>query len=147
MLIDTTCSHIFIPAEAREVTLLVEENHFPKFLHNAGFYLTPRNPPVVQVELIFGYLDCFLEFGKLEISLDLRSLHLTFIFTAYNFRIQEQIFKIKKSYCGIVLSVCWIVVLDHLLFCAEFIHVNSQRINATQYFLLFSKLEIPCWSD
>lgn len=28
-----------------------------KFLRNAGFYLTTRNPPVTQLELISGDLD------------------------------------------------------------------------------------------
>lgn len=35
------------------------------------FYLISRNPPIVQGELISGYLGCLLGFGKLEFPLDL----------------------------------------------------------------------------
>lgn len=44
---------------------------FHKFLKNAGFYLATRNPPVVQVEIISGYMDCLLELGELEFPLAL----------------------------------------------------------------------------
>lgn len=41
-----------------------------KSLRDSGFYLTLRNPPSVQLEPISEYLDCLLEFGKLEFPLD-----------------------------------------------------------------------------
>lgn len=44
---------------------MVEGNWFLKFLRNAGHYLTTRNPPITNVELISGYFDCLLEFGEL----------------------------------------------------------------------------------
>ena len=50
---------------------LVWENQPHKFLRSACFHLTTRNPPIVQVDPISGYLDCLLEFGELESSLDL----------------------------------------------------------------------------
>ena len=59
--------------EVREMTLLADGNWFHKFLSNAGFYLTARNPPVVQFEPISEYMDCLLEFGELEFPLDLTS--------------------------------------------------------------------------
>ena len=34
----------------------VERNWLGKFLRNTGFYVTSRNNPIVQVELIFGQL-------------------------------------------------------------------------------------------
>jgi hypothetical protein len=36
---------------------LEAENWFSRFLGKAGFSLTARNPPVVQLQLIYGYLD------------------------------------------------------------------------------------------
>lgn len=41
-----------------------------KSLRDSGFYLTPRNPPTAQLEHISEYLDCLLEFGKLDFPLD-----------------------------------------------------------------------------
>lgn len=41
-----------------------EVNHFPKFLRNADIHVTSRNP-IVQFELMSGYLDCLLEFEEL----------------------------------------------------------------------------------
>lgn len=37
---------------------------------NAGFYLIAQNPPVIQLGLISGYLDCLLKFEELEFLLD-----------------------------------------------------------------------------
>jgi hypothetical protein len=34
------------------------EKLFHKFLRNAGFYLTTRNPSIVLLELISGFMDC-----------------------------------------------------------------------------------------
>lgn len=56
-------SYISFLPEVREMTLLVEGS--------AVFYLTARNPPIVRVELISGYVDCLLHFGELEFPLDL----------------------------------------------------------------------------
>lgn len=42
----------------------VRHNQFHRFLSNAGFYLTARIP-IVQQELISGYLGCPLELNKL----------------------------------------------------------------------------------
>ena len=47
------------------------ESHFPKFLRNAVFHLSTRNPAIVQPEHIFGYLDYLSESGELEFPLDL----------------------------------------------------------------------------
>lgn len=44
---------------------------FRKFPRNAGFSLTVRIPPTLGVESISGYLDCLLEFGEMEVPLDL----------------------------------------------------------------------------
>lgn len=55
----------------REMTPLVHGNWFPQCLRNVGFYLTLRNPPAVQVELVSGYLDSLSEFWELEFSFDL----------------------------------------------------------------------------
>ena len=52
-------------------SFLADGKWFHKFLRNVDFYLTTRNPPKVQVKLISGYLECLLEFGKLECPLDL----------------------------------------------------------------------------
>lgn len=51
---------------------MVDRNQFYKILRNAVFYLT-RNPPTDQAELISGYLNCLLEFGKLNFPLNLIS--------------------------------------------------------------------------
>lgn len=48
-----------------------KQSDFFWFLRNAGISLTTRNPPVVQTEPISGYLDCILEFWKVEFPLDL----------------------------------------------------------------------------
>lgn len=62
--------------EVREMAPFGKGNQVHKFLRKAGFYLTSRNPPIVQVEPIFGYLDCLLKFGEMVFSLDLTvSLH------------------------------------------------------------------------
>jgi hypothetical protein len=37
---------------------LVEGDRLYKFPRNDEFYLTARNPHIVQVEVICGYLDC-----------------------------------------------------------------------------------------
>lgn len=44
-----------------------------KFLKNMGFYLSIRNPPVVQVKLVLGHLDCLsgLRWWWLVFPLDL----------------------------------------------------------------------------
>lgn len=63
--------------EAREMTHCGSKTRCHKFLRNAGFYLTARNNPTVQVELISGHLDSLLEFGELEIPLDLTSSRAT----------------------------------------------------------------------
>lgn len=47
---------------------------------NAGFYPTSKNPPIVQAKLISRYLDCLLEFGKLEFPLDLTFLNYLLFF-------------------------------------------------------------------
>lgn len=52
-------------------SVLADGKWFHKFLRYADFYLATRNPPKVQVKLISGYLECLLEFGKLECPLDL----------------------------------------------------------------------------
>ena len=63
--------HLLCP-EVREMSclLLMDGNWFYKFLKNTGF-LSARNPPTVQCELISGLLDCLLEFRELEFLLDL----------------------------------------------------------------------------
>lgn len=38
---------------------------------NAGFYLTTKKPPTVQVEFILRYLNFLLKFGGLECPFDL----------------------------------------------------------------------------
>lgn len=48
----------------------METNQFPKFLKHAGSYPPARNPPLVQVELSSGDLDCRLELGELELPWD-----------------------------------------------------------------------------
>ena len=71
MLIDTTGSHMSFLPEIREPIPLVNVNQFLKFLKNASFYLTARNPPIGQLGLVSGSLDYLLEFGELELPLDL----------------------------------------------------------------------------
>lgn len=61
MLIGATGRHMSLLPQQGKWLLLVERNWLPKFLSNAGFYLTVRNPPKIQV----------LEFGKVEFPLDL----------------------------------------------------------------------------
>lgn len=61
MLTGTTGSHLSLLIEVREMT------PFQRW-EPAGFYLTARYPPIVQVELISGYLHCFLEFGELRVA-------------------------------------------------------------------------------
>jgi hypothetical protein len=49
---------------------LAHGSQFHRFSRNASFYLTARNPPIVQAESISGYIkDCLLEFGELEFPL------------------------------------------------------------------------------
>lgn len=54
---------------------MADENQFPKFLRNTDFYLTATSPPLVQVEVIFGYLDNLLEFEDLGVSFGFDNLH------------------------------------------------------------------------
>lgn len=54
---------------------MADENQFPKFLRNTDFYLTATNPPLVQAEVIFGYLDNLLEFDDLGVSFGPDNLH------------------------------------------------------------------------
>jgi hypothetical protein len=49
-------------------SFLANENRFHKFLTNACFYLTARNP---QVELIPEYSDCLLPFRVWRIGVPL----------------------------------------------------------------------------
>lgn len=60
--VGATDSYLSLLPEVREMTLLVEGGQFQKFLRNDGFYLTVRNPLLVQDEplWIFG-LFAFLE--------------------------------------------------------------------------------------
>lgn len=53
----------------REMTPFGRREQIHKFLRNDGFYLLARNPPIVQVVFISGYLSCLLEFGELEFPL------------------------------------------------------------------------------
>ena len=69
MLMGTTYSHVSLLSEVREMTPLTIWNWLHKFLRNVGFYLTPRNPSIVQVVLSSGYLNCLLEFGELKFPL------------------------------------------------------------------------------
>lgn len=49
--------------------LLEDGNKFGEFLSNTDFYLTARDP-VIQAELISGYIDClpaFWRFGKMSL--------------------------------------------------------------------------------
>ena len=43
---------------------------------NADFYPTSRNPPIVQVKLLSGCLNCLLDSGELEFPVDLTFSHL-----------------------------------------------------------------------
>lgn len=45
--------------------------HFTSSWRNAGFYLTTKKPPTVQVEFIFGYLNFLLKSGGSECPFDL----------------------------------------------------------------------------
>ena len=49
--------------EVRELTPSGRRNWLHKFLRNAGFYLTTRNPPVVQVEFEQTSITCNIELG------------------------------------------------------------------------------------
>lgn len=60
----------------REWLLLRDGNRIQKFLSNAGFYPTSRNPPIVQVKLLCGYLNCLLESGEVEFPVNLTFSHL-----------------------------------------------------------------------
>lgn len=49
--------------------LLADGNEVGEFLSNTDFYLTARDP-VIQAELISGYIDClpaFWRFGKMSL--------------------------------------------------------------------------------
>lgn len=63
-----TGSHAFLLSEVRENDSFRERLH--KFLKNAVFDLTIRNPPQVQIEPISRYLDGLLD-GEMEFPLDL----------------------------------------------------------------------------
>ena len=58
-----TCTHTYI--------YMVVGNQLHKLPRNACFCLTARNLSIVQAEPISGYLDCILEFWKVEFPLDL----------------------------------------------------------------------------
>lgn len=53
----STASHIPLLPEAKEMTPF-DRQRTCEFLRSAGFYLTSRNPSVVQVELVSGYMHC-----------------------------------------------------------------------------------------
>lgn len=57
------------------MALLVDENQFHKFLRDVSFYLTASSPPIVQVDIISGYMCCFLEFEELEFRLYVTQMH------------------------------------------------------------------------
>lgn len=60
MLIDTTGSHMSCLPEVREPIPLVNVNQFLKFLKNASFYLTARNPLLSKLS---SFLDISMPFG------------------------------------------------------------------------------------
>lgn len=63
MLVGTAGSHLYLPV-MMEKTPLVEGSWLCRVLKNAGFYLTFRNPPLVQVELIIWIFGlCFGVWG------------------------------------------------------------------------------------
>lgn len=66
VLIGTICSYMLLLPEIREMTPLDRWNQFHKFLRKADSYLTARNPPIVQLELIglpFGAWGIRVSFG------------------------------------------------------------------------------------
>lgn len=66
MLIGTTGSDNVLCVRAKgNDSFWVDGNQFHKFPRKAGVYLTCRNAPIVQVELVSGYLDCLLKFQEL----------------------------------------------------------------------------------
>jgi hypothetical protein len=62
MLVGTTDDHLSLLSEIKEITSFGSGRQLHRFLRY-GFYLTPRNPPIVQ--------DCLLEFGEMGFPLDL----------------------------------------------------------------------------
>lgn len=61
--------HRSLSQEVREIDSFGSQNRLHKFLRIAGFYVTARNPPIVHLELVSGYLNCLSEFGELEFPL------------------------------------------------------------------------------
>lgn len=55
--------HMSLLQEVGEIDPFGSQNRLHKFLRNAGFYLTARNPPIVHLELVSGYLNCLSESG------------------------------------------------------------------------------------
>lgn len=52
-------SHMSVLPEVRETTpLRGQKTCFTNFLQNAGFSLSTRNPSIVQLVLISGYMSC-----------------------------------------------------------------------------------------
>lgn len=75
--IAATGNHMSLLPEVRETILFTDRNQFHKFLRNAGFYPTVRNP-VVQGEFTSGYLDSPRDPTVLETKLlSLRELPVT----------------------------------------------------------------------
>ena len=73
MLVGATDSHMSLLTKITEGHFSLEGNRLHKFLRNARFYLTIRNPPVFQVELISRLWDSHLELRGLKVPLDLKS--------------------------------------------------------------------------
>lgn len=67
MLIGATGGHMSLLPQLREMTpFFVARKQFLKFPRNAGFYLTIRNPPIVQIVLMglpFGIWGIRVSFG------------------------------------------------------------------------------------
>lgn len=54
---------VFLP-EVREMAPFGRGTLFHKFLRNANFYLTSKNPSIFQLDLISGYRDFLRPHGK-----------------------------------------------------------------------------------
>lgn len=57
-------------SEVRELTPFGRWELVSQVAEEAGFYLKAINLPIDQVELISGFMNCLLEFGKLGVFLD-----------------------------------------------------------------------------
>lgn len=69
-----TCVHfdILIVTTVTKCLIWIEGNWLHKLPRNAGFSITARDPAIVLIESISGYLNCLLEFEELGFPLNVK---------------------------------------------------------------------------